>query len=106
MANWCIPRVYATLDLGHRKSAVDMALAFGSGHINRKLPLTSVSGRIYAEYTAQPWFILYYIYNYILLYYYTQGQVAIHLFTPIFHCKNVEFPVLAIIGQVMCLQEI
>ena len=67
MANWCIPRVYATLDLGHRKFAVDMARAEGEGHINRKLPLTSVSGRIYAEYTAQPWFILY-IYIYIYIY--------------------------------------
>ena len=35
-----------TLDLGHRKFAIDIALAFGSGYIYCKLPLTSVSGSI------------------------------------------------------------
>ena len=41
-----------TLDLGHRKFAVDIALAFGSGYIYCKLPLTSVSGSIFAIYTS------------------------------------------------------
>ena len=41
-----------TLDLGHRKFAVDIALAFSSGYIYCKLPLTSVSGSIFAIYTS------------------------------------------------------
>ena len=35
---------HTTLNLGQRKFAVDISLAFGSGYIYCKLPLTSVSG--------------------------------------------------------------
>ena len=38
--------VYATRDRGQRKFAVDMARAEGEGHINCKLPMTEVEGRI------------------------------------------------------------
>ena len=50
MATKCIPRIYTTRDRGQRKFAVDIALAFGSGYINRKLPMTEVEGRICVEY--------------------------------------------------------
>ena len=52
----CIPWTY-TPDLSHRKFAGNKHLAFGWVLITRKLPLTSVSGRIFTEYTAMLWFI-------------------------------------------------
>ena len=43
-------RNHTILDLGHQKFAVDILLAFDSGYIYSKLPLTSVSGSIFAIY--------------------------------------------------------
>ena len=47
---------HTTLDLGHRKFAVDIPLAFGLGYIYCKLPLTSVLGSIFAIYASLLWF--------------------------------------------------
>ena len=44
MVKWCIARIYDPRNLGHRKFASYMPLAFDSGHIRCKLPLTSVLG--------------------------------------------------------------
>ena len=48
---------HTTRDRGQRKFAVDIPRAAGEGYIYCKLPLTSVSGSIFAIYTSLPWFI-------------------------------------------------
>ena len=62
----CILRIILPSTLVIRSLQLDISLACSSGYIYCKLPLTSVSGSVFAIYTSLPWFI-YNIYTCYLL---------------------------------------
>ena len=69
MVEQCNPRIYQPQSSLSELSSIDKPLALLGLYRNSKLPPTSTSGGIFAEYTYQPWFI-YYIHIYICIYIY------------------------------------
>ena len=57
MVRWCISRIILPLTSVIRSLQLDIPLAWGLGYIYCKLPLTLVSGSIFAIYTSLPCFI-------------------------------------------------